>query len=158
MIRTRLSEHLIGPVFLLFIDERQPICFLKASLDQSSIPLRSQIFELPGCSEARRKLCRRALCPSRSGNAASGQPDSSETGSDYIAQPMEGIIKNEEIQQALSQYPLSPRKGQFSGLSQDFSAVRGILRQSVQRFDIGGGGTAIPLVKLFGKVLNAGIA
>ena len=64
----------------------KPIGFLKSRLNQSSIPPGSQISEPHDCSEARRKLCRWALCPSQSGNAASGRSYSSETSQDYIGQ------------------------------------------------------------------------
>ena len=37
------------------------------------------------------------LCPSRSGNAASGQPDGSETGSDYIGQAMEPVTHHRAL-------------------------------------------------------------
>ena len=56
IIRTRLSVRLIGSSLLLIIDGRQPICFLKASLSQSSIPLRSKISKEQGRSKARHRF------------------------------------------------------------------------------------------------------
>ena len=56
IIRTRLSGRLICPGILLLIDGRQPICFLKASLSQSSIQLRSKISKEQGRSKARHRF------------------------------------------------------------------------------------------------------
>ena len=56
MIRIRLSGHLICSGCLLLIDGRQPIGFVKDCLNQSSIPLRSQISEPCDRSEARRSF------------------------------------------------------------------------------------------------------
>ena len=56
IIQTRLSGRLIRSVFLLFIDGRQPICFIQDCLSEPSIPLRSQISEPRDRPEARRRL------------------------------------------------------------------------------------------------------
>ena len=54
IIRTRPSVRLIGSGNLLFIDGRQPICFIKNCLNQSSIPLGSKISDPLDRFETRR--------------------------------------------------------------------------------------------------------
>ena len=56
IIRTSPSGRLIGSGNILLIDGRQPICFLKSRLNQSSIPLGSKISGLHDCSKARRRF------------------------------------------------------------------------------------------------------